>query len=313
MAVDYARINNTMGKFGKYLGDSKQTLVSISGGADSDILVHIIATYFREHLPHVQFVFANTGIEYRATLDHLDYLRDKYDIRIYEVHGTPIPLAVRKYGTPIISKMASEYFQRLQKHNFQWEDGTFEELYAKYPRSKIAVRFWSSAAGKNSLYNISRVSGLKEYLIGHKPEFKISAMCCEVSKKRPIYEWGKFIEADLYVTGERKAEGGVRIGAHQSCFEWSNAHGAYKFMPLWFWDDETKKYYCEKEGIKHSDCYTVYGLRRTGCVGCPFARNLWGELEVMKKYEPLCYKVCCNVFKDSYQFRRDFETYRKEH
>ena len=51
-----------------------------------------------------------------------------------------------------------------------------------------------------------------------------------------------------------------------------------------------KCYFCQnyKEeyecffNIVHSDCYLVYGLKRTGCAGCPFAKGFEDELEIIK-------------------------------
>lgn len=83
-------------------------------------------------------------------------------------------------------------------------------------------------------------------------------------------------------------------------------------MPLLFWTDEVKQLYKDYFGLRYSDCYEVYGLRRTGCVGCPFAKNLWQELEIMKKYEPQCFKLCMNVFGESYKLRKEFEAFRSE-
>ena len=139
---------------------------------------------------------------------------------------------------------------------------------------------------------------------------KFSAKCCTVSKKAPITKYHKSIGADLYITGERKSEGGARAGGHSNCFE--KSHGLDHYMPLWFWNDDTKEYYCAHEGIEHSDCYTVYGLKRTGCVGCPFGRNLWEELESMQKYEPKLYKACWNVFGESYLLRKEFEAFKEK-
>lgn len=311
MSVDHARINNTMGKFASILADHQSICVSVSGGSDSDIIVHIICTNFREYLPKIHFLFADTGIEYRATLQHLSDLEEKYNIKIEPVRGMPIPLAVRKYGVPFISKLFSDHFERLQKHNFQWEDGTMQELWSKYPRCKVGIRFWTNDWGEKSKFNINWVRLLKEFMIDRKPKTKFSSMCCYVSKKDPLVKRQKELKADLYITGERKAEGGARSGAHNSCFERSIKHEMDHYMPLWFWDDETKAYYKESQGIKYSDCYEVYGLRRTGCVGCPFAKTLWEELEIMKKYEPQCYKLCVNVFGDSYILRKEFELFRR--
>ena len=116
--VDFSRINNTLGKLAYYLETHDSICVSVSGGSDSDIIVHIIATYFRNHLNKIHFVFANTGLEIQATLDHLDYLESKYQIQIERVKGMPIPTAVKKYGVPLVSKNASEFLSRLQSHNF---------------------------------------------------------------------------------------------------------------------------------------------------------------------------------------------------
>lgn len=237
-------------------------------------------------------------------------LEQKYDIKIEEVNGMPIPLAVKKYGVPFVSKQASDYLSRLQRHAFEWEDGTLEDLLAKYPHCKVGLRYWTNDWGDNSRFNIKWNKLLKEFLMVFKPKTKFSAQCCNVSKKNPIIKYQKQIGADLYITGERKSEGGRRAGSHSNCFE--SSHGLDHYMPLWFWDDVTKEWYCNHERIQHSDCYEIYGLKRTGCVGCPFARNLWEELEVMQKYEPQCYKLCMNVFGGSYALRRSYELFKSK-
>ena len=310
MSVEYKRIENTIGKLGYYLSDHKCICVSVSGGADSDIIVHLICTYFRQYLSKIHFVFANTGIEYRATLQHLDYLQERYGIQIVEVRGMPIPVAVKKYGTPFISKIFAEYIGRLQKHRFTWEDGSMPDLWARFPKAKVAIRFWTNDWGERSRYSINRVKWLKEFLMFKKPTVPISSMCCLKSKEGPLLKYQKSVKADLYISGERKAEGGVRAGSHTDCFERAKKAKIDHYMPLWFWNDETKAYYKTHERIKNSDCYEKYGLRRTGCVGCPFGLDLWEELGIMAKYEPQCFKLCNHVFRESYELRKEFDDFR---
>ena len=137
------------------------------------------------------------------------------------------------------------------------------------------------------------------------PGIKISAKCCEVSKKRPLYQYIKENGIDLNVTGERKAEGGIRATAHHSCFEQSKNH-VDKYMPLWWWSDRVKSVFKEREGIRYSDCYEVYGMRRTGCVGCPFSLTIADDLTTMYIFEPQLYKACMKVFGESYRLVDQF-------
>ena len=52
---------------------------SVSGGADSDILIDIC----EKVKPHgVHYVWFDTGIEYQATKEHLKYLENRYGITI---------------------------------------------------------------------------------------------------------------------------------------------------------------------------------------------------------------------------------------
>ena len=102
---------------------------------DREISTDIVSRLDTEKKVH--YVFFNTGIEMQATLKHLDYLEDRYGITIEHIkHDTPIPIAVKKYGYPFLSKKFSDYIDRLQKHGFQWEDGTYEEL----EKSTLIVR-----------------------------------------------------------------------------------------------------------------------------------------------------------------------------
>ena len=78
-------------KANKILNNSgyQNIVVSVSGGADSDIMIDICEKVEAK----VRYVFFNTGIEYQATLEHLDYLEDKYGIEIERIRSKcPVPL-----------------------------------------------------------------------------------------------------------------------------------------------------------------------------------------------------------------------------
>lgn len=58
----------------------KKIVCSVSGGADSDVMLDILHKVDKDH--KVEYVWFDTGIEYQATKEHLKYLEDKYGIEI---------------------------------------------------------------------------------------------------------------------------------------------------------------------------------------------------------------------------------------
>lgn len=284
-------------------------VVSISGGADSDRMLDMI-----ERIGHpdgnVHYCYFNTGMEYQATKDHLTYLREKYGVEIKEYRAKcPVPLAVRKYGYPFLSKKISNYIHRLQIHDFQWEDEPFEVLYERYPRCKAALRWWCNLWGEKSLVNINARKWLKEFMIENPPTFQISDQCCQKSKKDTLHEILKEHNPDLSVTGVRKAEGGVRRFAYQNCFDHIE-FGCSNLRPLFWFKKSDCDAYDQTFGVEHSKCYSLYGLDRTGCACCPFGRYFEKELEVARIYEPKLYKAALNVFGPSIEYTRAYYEYR---
>ena len=72
------------------LSRSHTPLCSISGGSDSDIVLDVIQNV--DEKKKVHYFWIDTGLEYRATKEHLDYLEKKYDITIERIKACkPIP------------------------------------------------------------------------------------------------------------------------------------------------------------------------------------------------------------------------------
>ncbi len=87
----------------------KKALVSISGGADSDIVLDICERVRREQPIDIQYIFFNTGIEYAATKEHLDYLEWWYGVEIIRARAVKsIPVCCKQFGQPFASKQASK-------------------------------------------------------------------------------------------------------------------------------------------------------------------------------------------------------------
>lgn len=310
--MDITNINNV--KIIKYLLTTatkcelyNNISVSVSGGSDSDILVDMFTKYDKDK--KVKYVFFDTGLEYQATKDHLDYLEKKYDIVIERRRAIKsIPASCKQHGQPFLSKYVSDMMFRLQKHNFEWEDEDFNTLYKKYPKCKGGLKWWCNENGDSNIFNISRNKWLKEFIIENHPNFMISNKCCTYAKKNVAHKFNKENNTDLKVTGVRKAEGGIRATSYKNCF--TKKDDTYdEYRPIFFFSDSDKQEYKDLFNIKYSDCYEVWGMKRTGCVGCPYGKDIQGELDAMEKFEPKLSKAVNYVFKDSYEYTAKYKEF----
>ena len=109
------------------------------------------------------FVFFDTGLEYSATKEHLDFLERKYDVEIIREKALkPIPISIQEYGAPFWSKYASDMIYRLQYNNFNWENKSFDELIQVYPKCTTALKWWCNIkTGKTTQFVIERAPYLK--------------------------------------------------------------------------------------------------------------------------------------------------------
>lgn len=289
----------------------RKAVCSVSGGSDSDIVTDLCATLDKDN--KVTYVFFNTGLEFQATKNHIKYLENKYGIDIQEVKAVkPIPTCCREYGVPFLSKYVSEMISRLQRHNFKWEDKSFEELYEQYPECKGALKWWCNAHGGVGKFNISRNKWLKEFIIENPPDFFISNKCCHYAKKLPAQRFKDKGEFDLSITGIRQAEGGIRASAYKNCFTPATQNTIDEYRPVFWYKQETKQQYKEEYKIRYSDCYEVWGLPRTGCSGCPYAKDFEQELEVTQIYEPKMYNALIKVFGKSYEYTRKYRAFQNK-
>lgn len=186
----------------------KKIICTVSGGSDSDVMMDICVRCDVDN--KIDYVWFDTGLEYQATKDHLKYLEEKYGVNIIRYRAIkPIPLSCKQYGQPFMSKQVSEFIQRLQRHKFKFEDKSFDELYAEYPKCKSALQWWCNR-NKTYSFNISGHKYLKEFLIANPPTFNISNKCCKYAKKDVVHKAILENGYDLNIYGVRKAEGGAK-------------------------------------------------------------------------------------------------------
>lgn len=292
-----------------------QTIIcSISGGSDSDVILDICKKVDIDN--KVIYVWFDTGLEYQATKKHLVFLEKKYNIEIHRERAIKsIPISAREYGQPFLNKFVSEQIGRLQKYDFKWEDRPYEELAKEYPKCKSAISWWCNHRDTKdygySMFNISYNKWLKEFILLNPPTFKIEKKCCTYAKKNVSKELVKRYNADLVIIGIRKGEGGIRAKAYNNCFS-NNSDKADSYRPIFWYSGQDKVDYEGIYNVTHSECYTTYGMTRTGCAGCPFNRKLSDDMEVIQTYEPKLGKAVNKIFKDSYEYTRQYRKFYDE-
>lgn len=101
----------------KHLKQHPKAICSYSGGADSDILIDLIErTREAFGLPPVKYAFFNTGLEMKATKDHVKDVARKYGVEIDQFRPkVNIVTASRTYGIPFVSKIMSAGLSEWQK------------------------------------------------------------------------------------------------------------------------------------------------------------------------------------------------------
>ncbi|MBO5208046.1 MAG: phosphoadenosine phosphosulfate reductase family protein [Lachnospiraceae bacterium] len=314
----------------KRLREHPNAICSYSGGADSDIMIDLIErTRGIFSLPSIDYAFFNTGLEMKATKDHVKAISDKYGVEIKEYRPkVNIVQASRTYGIPFVSKIMSAGLSEWQKKSIplsiaqeyeQAEDKAEKrkELKERYPNCESVINFLCccNSAGEprpNIQLVINSSKYMRDFIEEYPPGFQISAKCCDYCKKQVAHSVQK--DYDMIITGERRDEGGMRSVPRKDntalCFT-ETGNGQYRLRPLYYVSDKDKAWYKERYGIRYSDAYEIYGLTRTGCCGCPISYKAVDDLEKIRKYEPNVVKAAWNIFGKSYEYRMQYNEYKK--
>jgi 3'-phosphoadenosine 5'-phosphosulfate sulfotransferase (PAPS reductase)/FAD synthetase len=271
-----------------YTKSNNKCYLSFSGGKDSTVVAHlIIMAQKRFNLPHIDFVFADTQVEYDAIYDFVEW----FDLNVYPITivkpRKPFGQILKEYGKPAISKQKSSELRTWHKH-YDESMGAFYKLVKGTTRSGAYI--------KNRLAN-------KHFHFLHKDiEYKISNICCNYLKKYPFIDYSKQTDNYNYFSGIRVLEGGARSHIYKSCSSYKK-YGNKKIehkMPVYDWTDENMEDFIKEYDIKISKAYTEYGLKRTGCIGCPYAPRIQKNLYTLYKYEPKKYKAVIFYLKQVY-------------
>lgn len=314
----------------KHLREHPHACASYSGGADSDIMLDLIEkTRELFDLPPVHYHFFNTGLEMKATREHVKAMAEKYGVTIEEARPKiNIVKAAREYGIPFVSKIMSGGLSEWQKKGVplsiaeeyemaEDKHAKRKELKERYPNCEQVINFLCCCNSDGEprpniqlVINSSRY--MRDFISEYPPDFKVSAKCCDYCKKQLAHRVQKGY--DMIITGERRDEGGMRSVPRKDntalCFTQSKT-GQYRLRPLYYVKDKDKAWYKEHYGLRYSDAYEVYGLKRTGCCGCPISFRAVDDLEIIKPYEPNVVKAAWNIFGKSYLYRQKYNEYKQ--
>jgi 3'-phosphoadenosine 5'-phosphosulfate sulfotransferase (PAPS reductase)/FAD synthetase len=276
-------------------------------------MLHLIETVRKIFsLPPVAYCFFDTGLEMEAIKRHISLKEKEHGITVtmYKPKKN-IVQATREYGQPFVSKIMSSGLEGIQRKNIPLsiakeyavaEDKPAKraELRNRYPKCESIINFLCCCNSKGEPRpDIQLVINSSKYMLDFITEnpipFKVSNKCCDYCKKQVASNAQK--PYDMIITGERRDEGGMRSVPKKSdapmCFT-ETSDGKYRLKPLYYVSDADKKWYKEYYGVKYSDAYEVYGLKRTGCCGCSISSSAAADLELIKPYEPNLVKAAWN-------------------
>lgn len=269
--------------------------VSFSGGKDSTVLLALIKMcedIYTIPANGIPAVFGNTGIELSVTTDFVRWCKENWYTNIEMVRPEhSFDWVLKNKGKPMLSKLRSQYLNR-------WQRGMRTET--------IMLNFIGGVTKQGGKSFRIKIADKDVHML--HPGFPItgSEKCCTVMKKNPFKKYAREHGIKGYATGIRMAEGGVRemnaqvrqrIGG-KVCT--SIAGGLIQKAPLIDWTDEDLEQFIEKYDVPLSDAYTKYGFERTGCMACPYSRNVAHDLKYLHDHEPNRYKAAMHWLKDVY-------------
>lgn len=203
----------------KRLTQHPNAICSYSGGADSDILLDLIERTRRIfNLPPVKYAFFNTGLEMKATRDHVKATAEKYGVEISEYRPkVNIVTASRKYGIPFVSKIMSAGLSEWQKKGVplsiadeydaaEDKEAKRQELRERYPKCESVLNFLCCCNSKgeprpNIQLVINSSKYMRDFIAEYPPDFQISAKCCDYCKKQLAHRVQKGFDIMMVLLG----------------------------------------------------------------------------------------------------------------
>ena len=251
--------------------------IAFSGGKDSCILSKLIDLAIPDN--KIPRVFINTGIEFVEMVKFVKGLAQKDDRIIIINNRLNIKQTLETYGYPFKSKPYAKMVGIYRRNGL-----------TDYVKNFIDPN-------KTTKYNCP-----KSLVYQFTPEnkLKIDYYCCIKFKETPSEDYAKSTGRTINLTGIRKDEGGTR--AEKSCVVFDKSKNLKKFHPLLVVSDEWEEEFIKRNNLDICKLYyPPYNFKRTGCKGCPFARDIEKQLLIMKEILPNEYKQCLYLWRPVYE------------
>lgn len=244
--------------------------VSISGGVDSEVLLHLARSVF----PDLLAVFVDTGLEYPENRAHVKTLPNVTWLR----PNMTFQQVIQKYGFPVVSK---EVAQKVS------------ELKTTHSATLRNTLMFGDSKGNGKL------SDCWKFLVD--APFKISHKCCDVLKKSPAKrferETGRIPLIGIMAEDSRNRKTEYLVNG--GCNMFKNVRP--KSEPLAFWTKQDVWNYIRAYNLPYSKAYDL-GYTLTGCMFCGFGvqrerSDLFtkNKFELMRSTHPKQYKYCMDV------------------
>lgn len=272
--------------------------VSFSGGKDSTVLLALIKLCEEVYtIPEngIPAVYSDTGIELGATSEFVRWVKNNWYPNVQIIRpDVSFDWILKNKGKPIRSKVRSEYIHR-------WNTGNRSDSCRQNLIDGI------TNTGKHATR--TKLADRDMHFISPDFDISVGSKCCFYLKKKPFLKYAKENDIKGYLYGIRQDEGGARsinIEARKSKDKNAkictaiDSKGMIKKAPIIDWSNEDINEFVNQYNVPLSKAYTVYGLERTGCMGCPFAMSIAKNLEVLHEYEPNRYKASMHWLKDVY-------------
>ena len=226
--------------------------ISDSGGKDSLVQRHLVRSLYPDTpAVHVAVPRDPDTVKYVKTIDNLETLVPKHSYA--EV--------VKRWGYPVVSKEVSKNISRYCSSRNRGDEGMMRyRLTGNHPDGRTGL-------------SMGVIPKKWQFLVD--APFKISDVCCDVMKKKPLVTYEKKHGTKPFM-GILAEESDRRMRKYREFGCTILTEGKEKCMPLSHWTEKDVWDYIKLNDLEYSSIYDK-GESRTGCIGCMFGCHLEGK------------------------------------